>query len=115
MIDRYPILRYFVKNGVNKNNCKVIICKRSRCKYFLIIRGRAYPIYYYLIEVRGNEIRAFRESEGNIDWDNYSHKILRNKLFLSTKLKDYKLFVAKFKELTPDLDWYTESNSEEQL
>ncbi len=111
----------YLSTIINDNSCKYLQGK-CKMKYLYFLRNRNDDVLYYLVQLKGNFIKAYRikyEVDG-IGINTYTGVLLvalltkwsperlpkeKKHLFLKVNLKDYKSFLPQFKELTPDLCW----------
>lgn len=88
------IFNYLVKRVVNPNNSKYL-GSSCRTKFYIHLRQRGNEIAWHRITIKGNYIRAYQKNNWEDD----------NCLILKTGIQDYKSFLERFRELTPDLGW----------
>lgn len=122
------IHRFLERNIINMNGCKYLSSSESR-KYYLFFRDRKEDQSYFLITLKGNYIRAYKnrylDSNGN-GINTYMKLFIPaliggkesieempihvKKLIVKKELGDYKNFVREFKDLTPSLVWFDDED-----
>jgi hypothetical protein len=124
MMNRKQMHERLRRDGIfSMNGCKLLNYQSSRGSYFFWFRDRQQDQSYFLIQIKGNHIKAFciryENEQGHgintflgltvpavIDGEVPEKLPVRKKnLILKMKAKDYKNFVSEFRKITPSLEW----------
>jgi len=110
-----------IESVVNDNGCKCLDSSKKK-SFWYYFRSRSDSSMYFVVECKGNFIRAYRiryilKSGKSVNvfigcqipaicGGNPEIPFLKKEMILKKRFKEFESFLKEFKEITPELSWY---------
>jgi hypothetical protein len=117
--DRKEVFRWLYDQFAGSNGGKLLHSMESRGEYFWTERNRRLDVCYYMVRSRGNFLYVNRQRwvrKGADEGVNtFAEAFLgdkgvvyhrEDKQILKVPYRQYELFMQRYRELTPDLEWF---------